>query len=293
MTTVAELLDRVRRDYLSQGHVEARNKLAVAVDASATAWEFQYDLGQIQPNSLLSVGLEDIYVWSTVESAKTADVDRGVDGSTAASITTSDVVRVNPRWTDAQILRAINSELDNLYGYGLFKVGTTEFSYDGSTVGHNLTSAADDVYLVQAKDYSLDEWINISGWAFEQNQDTTVFASGKALFLRHGAIPGRTVRVTWFGGFTHLSSLSENVATVSGLPASAEDVLAMGAALGLGVGRELGRNFHESQGNTRRAAEVPPGAEAQGLNPIARHYENRRALELRALTRRYGPRSAL
>lgn len=286
MTTVSQLLDRVRRDYLTQGGVQARNKLDAAVDASATTLTFQYDLGRMQPNTYLSIGLEDLYVWSTDDAAKTAEVDRGVDGSTSASHTTSEVVRVAPRWTDHTILRAINSELDILYAYGLYQTGTTDVSYTGATVGYELPAAADRVYLVQAEDYSSNEWIELDGWVLERNQDSGVFPSGKALFLRNGAVDGRPVRVTWFGEFTHLTSLSQDI-TESGLDPGAEDVLAMGTAIGLLVGREVGRNFHESQGNTRRAEEVPPGAEAQGLNPIVRHYERRRAQEMRRLTRRY------
>jgi hypothetical protein len=287
VTTVQQFIDRVRRDYLTQGHVEARNKLAASIDADDTALTFTYDLGKMQPNTLLSVGLEDMYVWSTDEAAKTADVDRGIDGSSAASHTTTDIVRVAPRWTDNTILRAVNSELDNLYAYGLYKVGTTDIDYTGANIGYDLDSSAEQVYLVQAQDYSSDEWIELDGWAFERNQDTDDFASGRAIFLRNGANDGRPVRVTWFGEFTHLSTLAQDVATVSGLHAGAEDVLAMGAAIGLLVGREAGRNFHEAQGNTRRAEEVPPGAEAQGLNPIVRHYERRRAQEVRRLTKRY------
>ena len=286
MSTVSQLLDRIRRDYLTQGGVQARNKLDASVNAAATTLTFQYDLGRMQPNTYLSIGLEDLYVWSTDDAAKTAEVDRGVDGSTPASHTTSEVVRVAPRWTDNTILRAVNSELDNLYAYGLYQASSTTVAYTGANIGYALPDAVERVYMVQAEDYSSNEWIELDGWAFERNQDTGTFPSGKALFLRNGANDGRPVRVTWFGEFTHLTSLSQDV-TESGLDPGAVDVLAMGAAIGLLVGREVGRNFHEAQGNTRRAEEVPPGAEAQGLNPIVRHYERRRAQEMRRLTRRY------
>lgn len=286
MTTVAELITDVRRDHLSQGHIERRNRLAAPVSESDTLLSFAYDLDAIQPHSLISIGLEDIYVFATNGAAKSADVDRGADGTTPAAHEAGAMVRVTPRWTDAQILRAVNSELEHLYGRGLFRVGTTEFVYDGTTVGWPIDDGAERVYRVQAEDYGgRDNWITLSGWTFEHNQDAATFPTGNALFLRCGAIPGRKVRVTWFGRFAPLTALDQDVTETSGL--GALELLRLGTAISLLVGREVGRNFHETQGNTRRAEEVPPGAESIGLNPLLRRWTQLLEAERLALIRRY------
>lgn len=288
MTTTQDLIDRVRRDYLTQGRVEPRNKLASSVDASTDTFVMAYALDNIASGSLLSIGLEDCYVWSTDDTSKTITVDRGVDGSTAATHTTTERVRVTARWTDSQILRAINSELANLYAQGLYQIASTEFTFTSANVGYELPAAALGVWRVWTRDYAFKNWVKVDGWEVDHSADPDVFASGVALYLRNGAYEGRTVRVQYRAAFTELTTLSQNVVTATGLPATAVDVLAMGTAVNVLVGREVAQRLLESQGSTRRAEEVPPGALAQSFTPIIRNYQARVRAERAALVRQYG-----
>lgn len=288
MTTTQELIDDVRRDYLTQGRVEPRNKLATAVDASETTFTMAYALGNIASGSLLSIGLEDCYVWSTDDGSKTVTVDRGVDGTTAASHTTTERVRVTPRWTDAQILRSVNNELANLYAQGLYQIATTEFTFTSANVGYELPAATLGVWRVWTKDYAFKNWVRLDGWEVDHAANTTTFPSGVALFLRNGAYEGRTVRVQYRAAFTALTTLAQDVVAVTGLPSTAVDVLRMGIAVSALVGREVGQRLLESQGSTRRAEEVPPGALAQSFTPIIRNYQARVRAERATLVRKYG-----
>lgn len=290
MTTVADVIARVRRDYLNYGQREPRNRLTASIDGTVTTLTFTETLTSLQPNSYLSIGLEDLYVWTTDDAAKTADVDRGVDGSTATSHVTTEAVRVNPRWSDATILRAINAELGNLHAQGLFKVGSRDITWTSANVGYEITGIIDDVYMVQAQDYAGRDWLEIKGFNFERGQDTSVFPSGYALFVWGGAIDGNTIRLTTFEPFTVVDSLTDDLTVDAGLPATAVDVLAMGVALGLGAGREVSRNDTRAQGDTRRAAEVPPGAQAGSTNPIRAWYQARLRNEVMLLSQRYPPR---
>lgn len=288
MTTVAQLIDRVRRDYLTQGRIEPRNKLSSPCVYSDTTLLFTYDLDNILPGSMISIGLEDIYVWSADATSKQATVDRGADGTTAVSHTTAERVRVSPRWSDYQILRAINDELGNLFAQGLYAIGTTGVTFTSSTVGYELPAAAVSVRKVWTEAYSGEDWQEIAGWKVEHNQDLTDFPSGVALYVRQPGYEGRTLRVEYRGEYTPLSALDDVVTTVSGLPASAEDVVAMGAAIQILVGREVSTRLFETQGSTRRADETPPGAVSQSFTPIIRQYQARLAAEKRALARKYG-----
>lgn len=288
MSTVANLIDRIRRDYLSQGRVEPRNRLAIAITTGDVLITFAYPLDNMQPGCIISIDLEDIYVWSTSEPDKNASVDRGTDGTVPAAHSTTDRVRVSPRWTDSQILRAINDELANLYAQGLYKVGTTELDYTSANVGYALPATVGDVRRVQAQDYTGRNWIPVDGWRVAHNQNTTDFASGTAIFLNNGAIEGRKALVTWRGEFDPLTALTDDTVTDAGLSASATDVLAMGAAISLLVGREVGSRLAESQGSTRRAEETPPGAISQSFTPIIRQYQARLRAERTAQARRDG-----
>lgn len=287
-TTVQNLLDRIRRDYLTQGRVEPRNKLSVAINDTETSLVFQYELGNISTTSYLSVGLEDMYVWSVDPTSKSIVVDRGIDGSTASSHTTDERVRVTPRWTDSQILRAVNAELDNMYAQGIYAVDTTEFTYTSAYTGYEMPADTMDVMKVQSKNYAFNDWVRVEGWEYRTAQSTDMFASGSAIYLRGGAFQGQPVQVTYRKQFTALSSLSQVVETVSGIPATAVDVLAMGTAITLLVGREVSMRLLEYQGSTRRAEEVPPGSLAQAITPIIRQYQARVRAERTALVRRYG-----
>ena len=51
--------------------------------------------------------------------------------------------------------------------------------------------------------------------------------------------------------------------STTGLQASAYDLPPLGAAIRLMSGREIKRNFTETQGDSRRATEVPAGAVQQ------------------------------
>lgn len=291
MTTVQAFLDRVRRDWLMQTRIEGRNFLAIAIDDNDTALSFVRDLDGIVQHSIISIGLEDLYVFDAVSTTKTADVDRGIDGTTAIAHLTTELVRVAPRWTDAQILRGANDELGNLYGEGLFGLGFYEFTYQPPAVGIPLPADVIEVVDVSVQDFVGADWVKIAGWEERHNQNATDFPTGNALFFKDAApFPGRTVRVEYKKVFTALSTLSQDVSAISGLPATAIDVLGMGTAIALTTGREIGKNLAEAQGSTRRSNETQTGAEAQAMRPVIRNYERRLARERTILRAKYPTR---
>jgi hypothetical protein len=69
--------------------------------------------------------------------------------------------------------------------------------------------------------------------------------------------------------------------------ASLEDVLRMGVQLRAMVGREVKRNFTEAQGDTRRAAEVQPGAVQASWRGIAAIRQARIEAEQARLSQQY------
>jgi hypothetical protein len=114
MTTVSALINQTRNDYLRTGQPEVRNKLNGAISDSAETLTFSRPLNALSMGSRISIGLEDMHVWSVDGAALTADVDRGEYGTTAAAAADKAVVLVNPRYSDSQILRALNSAVSML-----------------------------------------------------------------------------------------------------------------------------------------------------------------------------------
>jgi hypothetical protein len=78
---------------------------------------------------------------------------------------------------------------------------------------------------------------------------------------------GDRLHLTDRKGFNQLSnSYSTKIAT--GIPSSAWDIPPIGAAISLMAGREIKRSFTESQGDSRRAAEVTAGTSTTSVRAL-------------------------
>lgn len=260
MTALSAVIDR------TLGHLRqrpARNRLTAAVSDSATTWTFEFDTAGIQEGSRISCELEDLYVWSSDSSAKTAVVARGDGESVAAAHAVSSVVQVNPEWSRFDVLQAINEEIAELSSpaRGLFRVLTTDLTYSSAVQGYDLTGVSDflDVYELRFKQTGSSKyWPTISQFDVSRNMATSEFASGTAVFLFQAGSPGQTIRVRYKAGFTQLGTTDETqvVETVTGLSASGVSILPYGAAARLMAGRAVKRSAMDAQGNTRRAEET-------------------------------------
>lgn len=292
MTTTAELIEATK-SYLYTGGREKRNKLNGAVTNTATTLVFRYAIEAIQEGVKLALEFEDVYVWA--QSGTTgAIVERGQFGSTAAAHADNAIVYVNPRFSDFEIFRAITDELADLSSptHGLFRMRTVDLTYQPTTYGYDLTAVGDlnDVYEVRADTGYGGDWALIENWDYSSDMPTTAFASGKALFVSDSMLAGKTMRVRYKAPFGALTTTSANVATDTGLPQTAMDILSIGAAIRLTAGREIRRNFDESQGDTRRAEEVPPGANLRAPAGLRQLRIDRIAAESARLSAKYPPR---
>lgn len=276
MTATSQIVNRVRTQMLS-GQREEHNRLGGALTSSATSVSFDFDLGAVKPGAVLNVGTERMYVWTVAESTKTATVERGWAGTTAAAHSSGDLVTVNGRFPSDVVLDRVNDELRSLSSplNGLFKMSTVDLTYNAAVEGYDLTGVSSliEVYDVRFKQAgSFKDWPRVHNWDFAASMSTDEFASGHALWVPNGE-PGQTVRVWYKAPFSSLSSLSDDVETVSGLPASAIDLLEIGAQMRLAATRDGKRNFIEAQPQPRRAEEVPNGAwmdTASGLRALRR-----------------------
>lgn len=255
------------RSYLMSGYSEERNKLSAAYTAGGTTLTFAYPLGGIRPGARLSIGTNTFYVWSV--DGQVATVSGGEDSSTDANASSGTVVKVGPRFTDDEIWKALDSDLSDLSSpsSGLFGIGTIDLTYNAIVSGYDLSTVSDLISIYEVKYLTpgpqLDNpRIHTAGWRLNRNAITTQFPSGISLQLFEPAYPGYNLRIVYRKYFTTPATTATNVST-SGLLASAYDLPPLGAAIRLMAGREIKRNFTESQGDTRRAGEVAAGAVMQ------------------------------
>jgi hypothetical protein len=287
VTTAGQLIDRVANDLLA-GTVEERNKVATGIDASTTTVTFSYPLSGLREGSMFEVGSEQFYVWTVNSSAKSAVVERGFNGTTAASHSADDIVTVNPRFPRARVLQQLNADLADLSSplNGLFQVKTVDISYNGSDRMVNITGATDILNLIDVRyRYLSDDYPIIRDTRLLSDMPTTDFASGYALAF-DTLVRAGTVRVLYRAPYGQFTSESDTISSVGGSD-FLDDVLALGAQIRLMAGREIKRNFTESQGDTRRAEEVPSGAVANSMLQLQRLRRDRVIAEAARLNRQY------
>ena len=287
MTTAGELIDRVTSELLA-GTVEERNKLASSVDASATTLTFTYALSGLREGTVFEIGTEQFYVWTSNTSAKTVVVERGFNGTTAAAHATNAIATVNPRFPRARTLNQLNADLADLSSplNGLFRVLTVDIAYNGNDRMVNLTGVTDmiDLYDVRLR-YLNDDYPVIRSVRLLRDMPTTDFASGFALAFDAPVRPG-TLRVSYKAPYGSFTSESDTLTSVGG-STYLDDLLVLGAQMRLVAPREIKRNFTESQGDTRRAEEVPAGAVANSMLQLQRVRRDRVQAEAARLNRQY------
>lgn len=279
MTTLASWVAETR-DYLDGQRPQQGNQLAAPYTAGTGSITLANALGPIGPDSWLSVGTNVLRVMTVNQLTKTATVLGGQRGSTDANAASGALVLVNPRFTDFQIVREINRHLPTMSSpaNGLFQVATMIVDYTGSIEGYDMAGVSGLIRVLEVRREVVGPslaWpaLDTTDWDVVRSAPTG-FASGTSIRVKAGWT-GLDVQVVYAKQFTPISTvLSTDVAT-TGIPVEMEDIPPMGAALRLMSGREIPRNQDQSQGDTRRANEVPPGAVAASYRGVLGQWQQR------------------
>ena len=288
MSTASALLDRVNRQLLS-GTIEERNKLSATVDSDDTSFVMSYDLAGLRAGTVFEIDSELVYVWEAVSGSKTLTVERGYMGTTAASHTVGAVVTLNPRFPKAQMLEALNQDIDDLSSplNGLFRVVSTSIDYNGSDRQTNLTGATSVIDLIDVRLRYLDsDYPVIRATRLQRDLPTADFPSGFAIVFDESVMAG-SLRVRYKAPFSRVSALTDSLQSVANVSTTMEDILELGVMSRVLSVREVKRNFIESQGDTRRSDEVGSGAMRDSFSNILRLRRDRIIAEAAKLARQY------
>lgn len=288
---VSELIEETRRQIFS-GTREERNKLAADITAPTNIIPVTYPLGQITRGAKLSIELEDIYVWDASGTTVTP-VDRGQWGSAIAAHPNGAVIHVNPKFSNWEIFNALNDELNSLSSpvNGLYRVASTELVYNPVISGYDYTGTdLISVFEVRYGTFGPSREYTVSqDWEYSSDL-TDEFTGGSAIFVRD-AVVGQPVIIKGKFAFTPLTASLLADTSSTGIPATAVDILSLGAAWRLTSGLEITRNLSTSQGDTRRANEVPPGGNLGASRELGRLREIRIREEASRLNAKYSLRS--
>jgi hypothetical protein len=153
-------------------------------------------------------------------------IGRGWRGTTATSHVTGSVVRNNPIFPRNQVKRAI---LETIKGMNFPCITNTTFTFNGSDYSYIMPDALEDITGISwdVPD-STGVWQIIKNYRVDKNYyDADTASIKQALILKEAPMPGRTVNVQYTKFPTTITDNQE--LTVSGLPASCEDVVRLGA----------------------------------------------------------------
>lgn len=185
--------------------------------------------------SIIEVGDELMYVKGVTypSPATTYDAEvsvlRGYRGTTAVEHTltaTNNLVRINPRFPNVAVKRAINDTIQGLYPR-LPAIKTAEINYLANQFRYDLPADARNVLAVSVRSLGNPvQWHPARYWTFDATGGSGS-ATGKSIDLRDGN-PGRPFRVVYTAEPTALATNSTTLASV-GLPDWAREIVIYGA----------------------------------------------------------------
>ena len=289
MSTASQLITRASNQLLS-GTIEERNKITNILSTSETSVIFQYDLGGIRSGAVIEVDSELMYVWDAASGTKTVTVERGYNGTTAATHAVGAVAKINPRFPRSLMFEALKQDILDLSSpvNGLYAVVVRSIEYNGSDRMIELPAMPQTVFEVMdiRLEYLTTDQPLLHKVRMERNVQMVTANGPRDVLVFDESVMAGTIWYTTKEEFAPLTVESAELSTLS-IPASLEDILEMGTMIRCMSSREIKRNFIESQGDTRRSDEVPAGSVSNSANNLIRLRRDRIIAEAARLGRQY------
>jgi hypothetical protein len=212
---------------------------------------------------------------------------RGWNGTTAVAWPANTRIENNVTWPNIWIKAAINDAIRSVYP-DLWAVGTTTLTKNSVVYEYQLPADAEEVISVQNQLIGPSHvWPFCRTWRFVGQGSPTDFSTGKSLYIADDIVPGRQIYVTYQKEPTELVNDTDDFATVTGLPASAQDVIVYAACMKLVVQFEAARLAISGVEASERAQYVQPGSATRISGYFGQLYKDRLEQECRKLRDRY------
>lgn len=286
MTTTLDFISRTRSNLLGarQSNLNVlKTTIASAPDDGLAGYTvaLDYPITGLASGTIISIGT---HVFQAVSVNTTAQSFIGIlvdHLAGATSPTAGALVRINPDYTDLDIMRALNDTINDMSAplNGLFTTSTTVFAFNPAVASYAIDTT--NLGLQDVLEVTYDEpgpertWriVPRNGYHVKRAAYTGDFPSGIMLTLTKGGYPGRNVRVVFSVPLLPITTWSAG--TASTLDPLIEDIPVLGASARLLGPAEAKRNTTGSQSDTRRSSEVPPGANIGSARWFAAEYQRR------------------
>lgn len=231
MATLNQLTEQTLGEV--SGYVKNQESVTIATNTVTSGdISITVDDAAALSKGIIEIDDELIYVKKSVTASGTIQVlgtsanptGRGWRGTTATSHVSGSVIKNNPMFPRSQVKRAI---LETIKGMNFPVIANETFTFNGSDYSYVMPDSLVDITGVSWElPDSTGVWALIKRWRLDTNYLNGA-STGQALILNEAPMPGRTVRVQYTKYPTTITDNQE--LTVSGLPASCEDVVRLGA----------------------------------------------------------------
>ena len=182
---------------------------------------------------ILEIDDELLHIDSVDRSDRSAVISpfgRGYRGTTAVSHSANAKVTFAPSFPKISVKRAINDTIRAVYP-NVYGVASTTFTYNAAQTTYSLPAGAETVLAVSWDSIGPSgEWIPVRRWRQDPTAASAEYATTNTISIYDAPVPGRTIQVIYTKEPTALSSGSDVFTSVTGLPASARDLIIYGAA---------------------------------------------------------------
>jgi len=206
---------------------------SLASNVTDSGLTLSVDDASAMSRGIVEIGDELMWVDSVDQSANTltlAPYGRGYRGTTASAHTAGVRVAQAPLFPRVLVARAVNETIRTVWP-DLFGVGTTDITFNAAITTYALPAGATNVLSARWQTIGpTREWAPIRRYGIDKHAPTSAFSSGVSVSFYDAIVPGRTIRVVYAKQPTELVNPSDDFVSVTGLPASSEDVIRLGAA---------------------------------------------------------------
>jgi hypothetical protein len=276
VTTIADLVADARR--MTYGSMtEQINLISSNAAAGATTIVCELDVSGITPGQILSSGLNVWYVKGSNTNTNELYVIPGYDNSPQGAVTVGDMVTIKPRVTDWYLFNTINDEIKKLSSpmNGLYKIGSWTENVSPTYQTYEVPSGALDMTSLARVRYrwpgTPDVWSDIRTSSYRW----IVSEGANKIQLLVNIPSGTEIEFTYRAPFTEAASLADDPVEDCGLAETMLDIPPLGAAATLLKTTDSRRNQISSQGDPRRAGEVPASANLSSAAAMDRDYKMR------------------
>ena len=278
MATFNEMVNEVKTNL--QGYTLKQDRLTY-LNAAITSVSTSMVVGSASNLAKGTIEIDDELIW--IDNFSTASntlnvapgFGRGYQGSTPTSHAQYSQVTLSPSFPRISIKKAINDTINSLYPR-LWAVDSFTFTFNASQTTYALPDDLEQILFVSWQTTgSSKEWLPVNRWRADGMANISTFNSTNTINIYENIQPGRTVQVYYTTTPDTLDNNSDDFADVTGLPASSQDVVTLGAAYKLLSFIDSGRISLTSAESDLADSKIPSGAGANNSRYIYALYQQR------------------